>query len=451
MVNTSQFYMESVLKRKKIMAILAKCTFVLVAVALVVLSVVLVIDMAKTFNTEIRLEAGDELPDASEVVGKKDAKYEYDEEKIDISVPGEYTIYIVYGGNRRQAIKLLVVDTKPPKAAPKNLSVHVGGVMPEAADFFDKIVDATKVTASFSEPLPTSLGSHEIKIKLKDAADNKSTFTVTMNIIEDTEAPQFTYVPATVYGVVGQGISYKEGITYTDNCFGARLEVEDGDVDTKKAGKYTVVYHLIDAAGNRATATAEVVITDAAIDAAKLNEKIGQIAAENGMSRNLSREELCKKIYEYINDPTHGRDEARFKYVGDSNDPTRSDWRREAWLGLQNGEGDCYTYFALSKAFFEYFGFENMDIERTKGLTSDTHFWNMVNIGTASAPRWYFFDATRFAGHFGEGGNNGCLLTLSQLKSYVPNASGYGNNYYAFDASSYPSAQTKIINTNYSW
>ena len=75
----------------------------------------------------------------------------------------------------------------------------------------------------------------------------------------------------------------------------------------------------------------------------------------------------------------------------------------------------------------------------------------MVNIGTESEPRWYFFDATRYAGKFSLGGNNGCLLTLDQLKSYVPNASGYGDNNYAFDSGAYPAAQTEIINKNYSW
>ena len=94
---------------------------------------------------------------------------------------------------------------------------------------------------------------------------------------------------------------------------------------------------------------------------------------------------------------------------------------------------------------------ENLDIERSKGLTSDTHFWNMVNIGTTENPRWYFFDATRYAGRFTVGGDNGCLLTLSQLEGYKASNSKYDGVYYTFDEDKYPAAQTEIINDKYSF
>ena len=108
-------------------------------------------------------------------------------------------------------------------------------------------------------------------------------------------------------------------------------------------------------------------------------------------------------------------------------------------------------YFALAKAFFEYFEIENKDIERSAGLTSDTHFWNMVNIGTSAKPRWYFFDATRYAGKFTVGGDNGCLLTEAQLEGYKASNSKYDGVYYAFDSAAYPKAETEIINDKYSF
>lgn len=452
MVTTRQ-YIDTIKARRSKLMFIAKCTFVAVAVAFLALAAALAVDLFKVFNTNITLEAGDELPSAYEVCGKKNAKYEYDEDEIDLSVPGEYKINIAYGEGKSIKVKVKVVDTVAPKGVVKVLSVHQGGsAMPEAKDFFDEIKDATDVKAAFvSGALPTELGEHTVKIQLTDTSGNKTKYTTILNVIVDTEAPKFDSLPSVIYGYVGQGISYREGVVISDNCFGVRLEVDSESVDTKTRGTYGIIYHAIDAAGNRTSATAEVIIQDTQITKEMLNEKIAEIAKEQGMSKDLSREEICKRIYAYINDPTKSASQARFRYVGSSNDPTRSDWIREAWLGLQNGQGDCYTYFALSKAFFEYFGFENKDIERTRGLTSDTHFWNMVNIGTEQAPRWYFFDATRYAGKFSVGGNNGCLLTLDQLKSYTPNASGYGDNYYAFDSSAYPAAQTEIINKNYSW
>ena len=92
-----------------------------------------------------------------------------------------------------------------------------------------------------------------------------------------------------------------------------------------------------------------------------------------------------------------------------------------------------------------------MDVKRTEGLTPDTHYWNMVNIGTEANPRWYFFDATRYAGKFTVGGDNGCLLTQAQLDGYAPSNSAYNGVYYAYDKAEYPTPQTEIINKNYNF
>ncbi len=454
-MDLSKKYIDMVDKRKRTVTLIAKITFVAVSLVLLALTVVLAVDMSRTLNPKVVLEAGESLPSAESVCGRKNARYEYDEEKIDLSVPGEYKIYIVYGSNKRITVRLSVVDTIPPKGAVKTLCIHQGSAMlPAANDFFDSITDATEVKAELSGALPSELGEHSVRLQLTDAAGNTSKYTTKLSVIIDTELPVFVSVPDRIYGYVGQGISFKEGVVYTDNCFGVRLEVDDTSVDAKTKGTYGIIYHLIDAAGNRVTATSEVVIQDMPMDTDTLNAKIAEIAEAEGMSKNMPKEDLCRLIYGYVNDPKHGKEAARFKYVGDSNDPSRTDWRREAWLGLQNGEGDCYTYFAISKAFFEYFGIENKDIERTKGaVEGETHFWSMVNIGTSASPRWYFFDATRYAGSFTVGGNNGCLLTKAQLESYKSGSGieGYGATYYKYDRSAYPTPSTNVINTNYSW
>ncbi len=454
-MNISQVYIDAVAKRRKTVALVAKCTFVAVAFALLALAIVLFIDIGKTYNAHITLEAGESLPDAESVCGREGARYDYDENEIDITVPGEYKIYIVYGNNKRVKVKLSVVDTTPPRGAVKMLSMHRGGTaIPEAKDFFDSITDATEVSARFSAPLPTELGEHQIKIKLTDAAGNSQNYSTTLFVIIDDEKPVFVSLPEAVYGYVGQGISYKDGVEYSDNCFGVRLEIDSESVNTKEAGTYGVIYRLVDAAGNTVTAAVDVIIQDMPVDSDSLNAKIGEIATQLGMNKSMSKEVLCQRIYGYVNDPKAGKDDARFTYVGSSNDPTRSDWRREAWLGLQNGQGDCYTYFAISKAFFEYFGIENKDIERTAGAVSgETHFWSMVNIGTSASPRWYFFDATRYAGEFTVGGDNGCLLTRAQLDSYESGSGivGYGVKYYKYNESAYPTPSSTVINTNYSW
>ena len=121
---------------------------------------------------------------------------------------------------------------------------------------------------------------------------------------------------------------------------------------------------------------------------------------------------------------------------------------REAYLTLERGEGDCYSYFAVSKAFFLYFSIENYDIQRASGVTtqSGTHFWSMVNIGTEKSPRWYYYDATRLAKAHPNG--SGCLFTEDQLERYNTEIN---RGFLTFDHTGYPAASNTVINANYTW
>ena len=68
----------------------------------------------------------------------------------------------------------------------------------------------------------------------------------------------------------------------------------------------------------------------------------------------------------------------------------------------------------------------------------------MVNIGEGNNEQWYYYDATRLAGTFDDGTNNGCLITLSKLQSY--RTSKGGSEFYKFDHTDYPTAETKKVN-----
>ena len=450
-MNVTDRFLTQVNEKKNRLLLLIKYTVLPVAAALLILAVSLLVDAIGVGGT-IRLEAGQPLPSAASVSGHSDARYQYDDNEIDITKVGEYKIAIAYGRNNVMHVKVKVSDTSAPMGAIKSLSLHNGSsVMPSAEDFFEEIYDASDYEASFvNVPTLNGLGEYDINILLKDFYGNEKTYTTKLYVINDTEAPTIS-LPSQIVGYVGEGIAYRNGVTVSDNCFGATFEVDDSKVDTKKGGNYTVTYIVTDAAGNRVQAIIPVVIHEMRVTAEKLNEEIEKIAKNQGMSKSLSKEELCQRIYKYVNDPEASASGARFQYVGFSNDPSRTDWRNEAYLSLKNGQGDCYSYYALSKAFFEYFGIENLDIERKSGLTSDTHFWNMVNIGTTANPRWYFFDATRYAGKFTVGGDNGCLLTLAQLEGYKASNSKYDGVYYAFEEGNYPTAETQIINDKYSF
>ncbi len=450
-MDVNRSYTAEVAERRKKVLTFIKYTLIPVAAFMLIIAVSMVIDLIGIPRV-IKLEAGEELPSAAIYSGYSDARYAYDDSAIDVTKVGEYKISLIYDGDKVMKLKIKVTDTKAPVGAVKGLYIHNGAnVSPQPKDFFEEIYDASDYEAKFaSVPELSGLGSYPVKISLKDAYDNEKIYETTLNVIVDTQNPTIV-APKQVVGYVGEGIAYRAGVEVNDDCFGVTLSVDDSKVDMTKEGTYVVTYIATDAAGNKVEAIIPVIIHKTHVSADMLNERISKIAKEQGMTKSLTKEELCKKIYEYVNSPGMSASAARYQYVGHSNDKTRTDWRNEAYLTIQNGQGDCYSYFALSKAFFEYFGIESRDVERTKGLTSDTHFWSMVNIGTAANPRWYFFDATRYAGKFTLGGNNGCLMTAAQLESYVPSSSGYGDNYYKFDSASYPKAETEIINENYSF
>lgn len=117
-------------------------------------------------------------------------------------------------------------------------------------------------------------------------------------------------------------------------------------------------------------------------------------------------ESTVRRIYDYVHES--------ISYVPTSD---KSDVRRAAYDALfVSGEGDCFSYFAASKVMFDRLGIENLDIEREKSDPSDmSHYWSLVNIGSADHPRWYHYDATRLAGEYS---HSGCLLTDKQIEAY---------------------------------
>jgi hypothetical protein len=146
-----------------------------------------------------------------------------------------------------------------------------------------------------------------------------------------------------------------------------------------------------------------------------------------------SIEMQVRAIYNYVN--------VHINYTSYSD---KSDWIRAAYDGLRKGEGDCFTYFALSKAFFERLEIENMDVQRAQGLVQERHYWNFVNIGTVENPAWYHFDACRLLG----AQHVGCLLTDIQVGAYTKlrvDDAGETNYFYAYDHSKYPASATEII------
>ena len=161
---------------------------------------------------------------------------------------------------------------------------------------------------------------------------------------DPTPTPVPDFDPPVLTGVVnrqfyvGEGISYLKGVTAVDAVDGeVEVTVDRSKVDPKTPGEYEVTYTARDKAGNETSMTAVITLSEVKITEEQLDEAADQVLAEI-ITEEMTMEEKAWEIYKYVN--THVR-------YWDSSD--KKDWRAEAYRGITEGWGDCFTYFSVSQ------------------------------------------------------------------------------------------------------
>lgn len=267
---------------------------------------------------------------------------------------------------------------------------------------------------------------------------------------KDSKAPVIALAEGTdaIFVYVGENVSWKSAVTVTDNSGTYYLSVDNSKVNLDAEGIYSVTYTATDGSGNATTLTVKVVVNKKMYSYDTLMGTISTLSANIGITSSMNKEQQVRKVYEYVNDATN----IEYLKTGSNipnidRDNWETDWVEEAVRTLAKHGGDCYSYYSVAKAFFEYLGIEHVGIQRDNTnipAKEGTHFWLMVNIGTASNAKWYYFDATRLAGTFSDGTSNGCLMTLKKIQSYSPSGS-LGYDFYEFDPTKYPTASTATL------
>lgn len=242
--------------------------------------------------------------------------------------------------------------------------------------------------------------------------------------IPDTVPPIFEGLSdKTVY--LGEGLSYRAGVKAIDDRDGEIVfSVDSASVRIDRVGEYTAVYTATDAAGNRTAVSVKITVCERAVGSEELYALIDPIILQKGW-RDKSVETVSAELYNYV--------KASLSYTSDSD---KSDATAEAWRGLREGDGDCFTYYAVAKAFFDRLGIEALTVTRTPNALPSTHYWLLVNTGTHDAPTWYHWDCCP---HYKEYPLYSCLLTDAELLAYndqVP-------HYYDFEADKYPATPTE--------
>lgn len=321
----------------------------------------------------------------------------------------------------------------------RDLTWAVSTSLPRAEDFVVSLPDGYSV--AFTEKYTfRQIGRYTLKLTVTDKRGRESIYTVHLDLVVDDVPPTITGLQDLAVAL-GHGVSYLSGVEATDNCDGeVTLSVDASEVDLRTVGVYPVYYTATDAAGNTATFRMSLTVYEREITEEMLWEELDPII-DQIISNGMTTVQKLEQIYEYVYD--------HVSYVSTSD---KTNWVRAAYEGLTTHRGDCYTYFALSKAFFERLEIENLDVQRDASvvaLVDERHFWNLVNIGTDAAPRWYHFDAC----HIKDLPKPwGFLMTDEQLAAYTAkkvNANGIGNYFYAFDSAGYPATPTQKMNNDY--
>lgn len=369
-------------------------------------------------KSSVTIEAGAAMDIAVEDFVDHDnykAVFITDMAKLDISRPITYEIQLSVNG-KIVTSKIEVIDTTPPTADITNLETWYGDELP-AASFTSNRKDATAVTVSYQITPDFKLpGNQDIVLLLEDENGNRTALPAVLTVIADTEAPVISGVAdKSVY--IGDTISYKKGITVSDNRGEVSLQVDSSNVNLKSEGIYPIQYIATDLSGNITTVSANVTVKKIIISEATVYEVADGILAKI-ITEGMTKREKALEIYRWVKN-----------HVGYTGSSDKSDWLFEAYRGMKNGVGDCFTFYAVSQALLTRAGIDNMRVTRVGGRTQ--HFWNLVNCGAG----WYHFDTCP---HVDD--HEAFMLTDAEVAAYTAKK---GNHYYSFDKSLYPATPEK--------
>lgn len=414
--------------RKRRNALIATCAVLMVLLLALICGLWMIFTYDPLLDS-VTVEAGTQA-DARQFLEKaskysdKAVSFATDMKPFDWKTIGDYPVEISVDGKIFSSV-LKIRDTVSPTAVPVN-SVTDVGVVPDAASLVKDIQDVTAVTVSYrSEPNVSKGGETTADVLLTDAAGNTAVIRVKLLVIDD-KVPPVIHGAADMTVYVGDPISYKAGITVTDDQTKyPKLTVDNSLVDIKTAGTYPVTFRAEDDAGNTSEVTIQLTLVDKPegyvepdVVYAMAKKILDQITTED-----MTDMEVAFAIYNWVT--TH------IAYTGHSD---KSSWTRGAYDAFTNRAGDCFNNFAAAKAMYDVAGIENIDVVKvvTPQTSRSSHYWSLINLGDG----WYHVDCTprNNPGFF-------FMNTDAELLAY----SVKNKNCHNFDGDAYPERATASV------
>ena len=346
----------------------------------------------------------------------------------DVTLEGDQTVTIVLtdmGGNTSKYAAILTIlfdETAPEITGAEDRYLFLGhdADLLSLVQVTDDLDEAPVLTVDDGGFDPNVEGEYTVTYTAVDASGNETKVSATFTVIKDEQAPELLGVrPLSVFA--GGTIAYRSNVIVTDDIDTApTLTVDSSQVDLSTPGEYKVVYTATDGAGN--SASMETTVT--------VGEK-----PSNYVEESVIYEAADERIAKIIRDDmtTKQKVQAVYKWVmGEcwyDNNTDKTDWMQAAYRMLNEGCGDCFGYYAVSRLLFDRLGIPNLTVQRLgTAKRSTTHYWNMVSIDGGET--YYHFDSCPHPKPY----MDTCLFTDAELEWYNQRVV----DYYLYDKSLYP-------------
>ena len=256
------------MKKKKILLIIGLIIVLLLIIGFLVYEFVLLpsITLKGKNPTIVKYESKYvEKGFSSKYLGKDVSKDVKVSGKVNSKKLGEYKIkYKVGKGIFSKTVirRVLVKDLEKPKMDISKDDVYVcpgSDFVPEKVTATDNYDKKLKVKNTLSKDKTS------VTYSVTDSSGN--TTSVTKKVLyEDKESPKIDVIGGEEMYIQLGAIYDDPGVKVTDNCDGEIKDVKrDGSWDANKLGDYTLTYTVTDKAGNKATATRKVIVSNGII------------------------------------------------------------------------------------------------------------------------------------------------------------------------------------------
>ena len=360
-------------------------------------------------------EASNEQLSESEVLSQLGADYsgyKMETEPFMLNSLGAHAVTLTKGDSRI-VVGVTVKDTTAPTAEGIDCPCSTGYYC-QPIKFVTNIVDVSSVKARFvNEPDWSVEGEQEVEIILTDRSGNETTVKAKAVISPDETAPVI-YAARDRYCYVGEAVAYFKEVFAEDNADpDVELTVDKSKVDAKTAGEYEVTYTAKDHEGNESSVTVKFTFIEKKISDEQLDKEVDRVLKEI-LTDGMTLEQQAYAIFDYCY--------SNITYWGTSD---KTDWKSEAYRGLTEGVGDCFTFYSASYALLQKIDCQVLSVERLNGKTQ--HFWCLVDLGSG----WYHFDT--------------CNVGPQHLRCFMKTSEElvqYSVQYWRFDTTLYPPVET---------